>query len=172
MNLWDFLKSQFNSPAKVTSGIAGSAAALAMAVNFIGGLEGLRTTSYKDVVGVWTYCYGETQGAKPGQTYTVAQCDALLKTDILTYESQLNGCISDAIEPKIPQSMKISLVSFAYNVGVPAACGSTLMRFVNAGQFVQACNQLALWNRGGGRIIQGLVNRRVDEKALCLSDLK
>ena len=49
---------------------------MAMAVTLIGGYEGLRLYSYKDVIGIWTACYGETRGIKPGMTFTQAQCDA------------------------------------------------------------------------------------------------
>nr|WP_241482183.1 hypothetical protein [Leisingera sp. ANG-Vp] len=50
--------------------IAGSSIALASAVSFIGQWEGLRTEAYRDVVGVWTVCYGETKGVKPGDSHS------------------------------------------------------------------------------------------------------
>lgn len=43
------------------------------------GLEGVRHNPYKDIVGVWTVCYGHTgKDIIPGKTYTEAECKALL----------------------------------------------------------------------------------------------
>lgn len=157
------------SRTKKVGGLAASAAALAMAVQFIGGWEGLRTQAYQDIVGVWTVCYGETRGVQPGDIYTVAECDDMLRSEVLHFERELDKCLTP---PKpIPDAMKIALVSWAYNVGTGAACRSTLVRKANAGDFVGACNELPRWNRAGGRVIRGLTNRRVSERDLCLSPL-
>jgi GH24 family phage-related lysozyme (muramidase) len=149
--------------------IAGSAAATAMAVAFIGGWEGLRTTSYQDIVGVWTVCYGETRGVQPGDNYSKAECDMMLEREVLAFERQLDRCLTR--EEQMPRGMKIALVSWAYNVGTGAACSSTLVRKANAGDFVGACNELPRWNRAGGQVIRGLTNRRMSERQLCLSSL-
>lgn len=154
---------------KVAGGIAGSAAALALAVNFVGGWEGSETTAYWDRFGeVWTVCSGETRGVQAGDTYTQAECDAMLAEGILDFERQLNTCINDDIEAIIPNTAKVAFVSWAYNVGSGAACRSTLVRKLNAGDMVGACNELPRWNRSGGRIIRGLTNRRGAERSMCL----
>ena len=151
---------------KVTGGIAGSAAAMAIAVSFIGQWEGLRTEAYRDIVGVWTACYGETRGIGAGDSFTVAECDAMLAEGIEQFEDGLDACLTD--EDNIPVGAKIAFVSWSYNVGVGAACRSTLVRKANAGDLVGACNELPRWNRAGGRVIQGLTNRRVSERDMCL----
>lgn len=148
------------------AGIAGSAAAIALAISFIGGWEGLRTTAYQDIVGVWTVCYGETRGVDPGDSYTVAECDDMLAREILAFEAELDRCLTR--EAEMPVGMKVALVSWAYNVGTGAACRSTLVRLANAGDFEAACEQLPRWNRAGGRVIRGLTNRRMSERELCL----
>ena len=152
---------------KAGKGIAGSAAAMAIAVSSIGAYEGLRTKAYRDVVGVWTVCYGETKGVEAGDQYSVAECDAMLSKEILSYEAQLDKCLTAAV----PIAAKIAFVSWAYNVGAGAACRSTLVRKANAGDLRGACDELLRWNKAGGRVWQGLVNRRVDERKLCLSAL-
>lgn len=149
--------------------VTGSAAAIAIAVQFIGGWEGLRTEAYRDVVGVWTLCYGETRGVKPGQSATVAECDSMLARGIADFERDLDRCLADPA--LIPVETKIAMVSWAYNVGTGAACRSTLVRKANAGDLRGACEELPRWNRAGGRVIRGLTNRRVTERALCLRGL-
>ena len=152
---------------KVAGGIAGSAAALALAVNFIGGWEGSETTAYWDRFGeVWTVCSGETRGVQEGDTYTPAECDAMLAEGILDFERQLDACLTN--EDAIPVNAKVAFVSWAYNVGTGAACRSTLVRKANAGDLIGACNELPRWNRSGGQVIRGLSNRRGAERAMCL----
>lgn len=148
--------------------IAGSVAAMAMAVSLIGDFEGKRNEAYRDIVGVWTICYGETRGIEAGDIATNAQCDAMLADGIEDFETGLDRCLTVAV----PINAKIAFVSWAYNVGVGAACRSTLVRKANAGDLVGACNELPRWNRAGGRVIRGLTNRRIAERDLCLAGLE
>jgi GH24 family phage-related lysozyme (muramidase) len=148
--------------------IAGSSIAMASAVSFIGQWEGLQTEAYRDIVGVWTVCYGETKGVQPGDSYSKAECDAMLAREIVSYEAALDRCLT----AEVPLGMKIALVSWTYNVGPGAACRSTLVRKANAGDLVGACHELPRWNRAGGRVIRGLTNRRLSERAMCLKALE
>lgn len=59
-----------------------------------------------------------------------------------------------------------ALTDFAYNLGVARYRGSTLRKRVDAGDWSGAKEQLALWVRGGGRVLPGLVKRRAAEAAL------
>lgn len=148
--------------------LAGSGIAMTSAITFVGQWEGLRTEAYRDVVGIWTVCYGETKGVQPGDSYSKAECDAMLAREIVAYEEQLDRCL----KRPVPIGMKIALVSWTYNVGAGAACRSTLVRKANAGDLKGACNELPRWNRGGGRVIRGLSNRRGAERAMCHQALK
>ncbi|MFY0309645.1 lysozyme [Leisingera sp. D0M16] len=138
--------------------------ALAAAVTFVGQWEGLRTSAYQDLVGVWTVCYGKTKGVQPGDSYTKAECDQMLAQEIGRYEAALDRCLT----ADVPVGMKIALVSWTYNVGPGAACRSTLVRKANAGDLVGACQELPRWNRAGGQVWQGLTNRRLSERNMCL----
>ena len=153
---------------RVVGAIAGSGIALTAAVSFIGQWEGLRTEAYRDVVGIWTVCYGETKGVSAGDRYSKADCDAMLAREILAYEAHLDRCL---IAP-VPVGMNIALVSWTYNVGAGAACRSTLLRKANAGDLAGACNELPRWNRADGRVWRGLTNRRLSEQAMCHAALK
>lgn len=148
--------------------IAGSGIAMSSAITFSGQWEGLRTQAYRDIVGVWTVCYGETKGVQPGDSYSKAECDAMLAREILAYEAALDRCLTQPV----PVGMKIALVSWTYNVGAGAACRSTLVRRANAGDLTGACNELPRWNRAGGRVWRGLTNRRLSERAMCHAALQ
>lgn len=155
--------------AATTAGVV-SAAFMAAAVPFIGQWEGLRTTAYQDIVGVWTVCYGETRGVRPGDTYTVAECNEMLSREVVAFHQSLTRCIPSL--PTQPVGVQVAVVSWGYNVGTGAACRSTLARHLNAGDVVAACNQLPRWNRAGGQVVRGLTNRRISERELCLAEVR
>lgn len=147
--------------------IAGSVALTAMATGIISHWEGRELRAYQDIVNVWTICDGETKGVKPGDTATPAECDAMLAKNLVVYETGLDRCL---IAP-VPGPVKVAFLSWTYNVGVGAACGSTLVRKANAGDIRGACNELPKWNRAGGRVVNGLTRRRAAEQAMCLGAL-
>lgn len=148
--------------------IAGSGIALSAALAFIGGWEGLRQEAYRDVIGVWTVCYGKTTQVAPGDHYSKAECDQMLAAEILSYEAELDQCLT----VPVPLGMKIALVSWTYNVGAKAACQSTLLSLANSGDLAGACNELKRWNRAGGRVWRGLTRRRLSEMDMCYAALK
>ncbi|MND71481.1 Phage lysozyme [compost metagenome] len=70
------------------------------------------------------------------------------------------------------------MISGAYNFGVGGMCGSSAARLAKAGQYRQACEAQTAWNKAGGRVVNGLVNRRemgdaqrIGEAELCVSGL-
>jgi len=136
-----------------------------IAVVCVGGFEGLRTVAYRDPVGIPTICFGSTTGVKMGDRKTVDECKALLAEELEAFARGVDACL------KVPVSdtRKAALVSFAYNVGTGAFCKSTLVRKLNAGD-PNACDELLRWTSAKGITLPGLVNRRKEERALCLRD--
>ena len=59
-----------------------------------------------------------------------------------------------------------SIVDFAYNCGVGRLQTSTLKRKINANDWEGAKEQLMLWTKGGGKVLPGLLKRRISECAL------
>lgn len=142
-------------------GVAGFAALVA---GIVQPWEGRELQAYRDIVNVWTICDGDTNNVRPGQVATHAECDSRLAANLAAYEAGLDRCLTAAL----PAKVKAAFISWTYNVGVGAACGSTLVRLANAGDIAGACNQLPRWNRAGGQVVRGLTNRRAAEQALCL----
>ncbi|EAU0033801.1 lysozyme, partial [Salmonella enterica subsp. enterica] len=94
------------------------------------GLEGVRYKPYRDVVGIWTVCYGHTgNDIMIGKTYTESQCKALLNKDLNTVARQINPYI----KVPIPETTRGALYSFVYNVGTGNFRTSTLLRKINQG---------------------------------------
>ncbi|TAN46831.1 MAG: hypothetical protein EPN21_19290 [Methylococcaceae bacterium] len=86
---------------------------------------------------------------------TAGQADILLCQDLAPAEDAVNG----AVTVSLTQNQFDALVSFTFNVGKGAFLGSTLLKLLNQGQYGQVPVQLERWNRSGGQVVQGLVNR-------------
>lgn len=140
---------------------------LAIAAVAVAGFEGLRTAAYLDPVGIPTICFGHTAGVKLGDRKSVEECEALLVDEVAFF----GQAIEQAVIVPISQEEYAAYTSFAYNVGVGAFKRSTLLRYLNAGDREAACNQLPRWVYARGIKLPGLVNRRNEERDLCLSGL-
>lgn len=138
--------------------------------------EGFRSNAYQDSVGVWTIGYGTTRinGRPVKSTDTIQEKDALayMMTEVQEFMDQL----SFFIYVPLSQNEIDAIGSFVYNVGVSAVAKSTFLKYLNAGRKIDAADQLVRqegnvykgWINAGGKPLQGLINRRMTEKALFL----
>jgi len=153
----------------IAKGVTGVTAAGALAISLVGGFEGLRLTAYKDIVGIWTACYGETKGIKPGMKFSKETCNNMLIDSLVEHEQGMRRCL---VNPdKVPVETYIANLSLTYNIGTGAYCKSTAARKLNAGDIRGNCEALTMFNKAGGKVVKGLVDRRAKEKALCLKGL-
>ena len=147
--------------------VAGVAIAGAALIAFVSGWEGDERVAYADKLagGLPTVCNGHTgPDVRVGDVWTKAQCDAILLKNLDKHGTGLLACV------KVPlnQNQFDALAAWTFNVGVGAACRSTLVKLLNQGQYTRACDELLRWNRAGGREVRGLTNRRKAERDLCL----
>ena len=142
--------------------VAGGAMVVGLAT--VGHFEGKRNDAYLDPIGIPTICYGHTQGVRLGQSKTDVQCRTLLKGEL----GEAFEVVDRAVERPLPPTREAALASFVYNVGAGAFQRSTLLRKLNAGDVIGACNELSRWVYAGGRQLAGLIKRRAVERALCL----
>lgn len=142
----------------------------AVAVPFVAKWEGKRNAAYQDIVGVWTICYGHTAGVSPEDRMTDEECLALLREDIRSYRVNLHQFFTDETQRyRLTPERDTAFTSLAINVGWSGAGKSTAVRRLNAGDIRGACKALTWWNKAGGRVVVGLVNRRSNECELCLA---
>lgn len=138
-------------------------AVLAIATPFVAGWEGTKTKPYLDVAKVWTVCTGETN--VPMREYTPDQCRAFLNDGLTSRALEINTCVPGILQrPKVAAAS----LSLAYNIGTVAFCRSTAARRFNAGDLKGGCEAIGWFTRAGGKVVQGLVNRRRAEVKLCL----
>ena len=88
----------------------------------------------------------------------------LLVDDLAVAESAVRRVITQTLN----QTQFDALVSFTFNVGQGALERSTLAKMLNAGDFAAVPNQLRRWDKAGGRVLQGLKNRREVEVKMWL----
>lgn len=160
------------APARPASAQPTEVATLAVAVPLIAKWEGKRNAAYQDIVGVWTICYGHTRTARPGMVLSDAECEALLREEVAEYRIGLHGYFTDVtLQTRLTPQRDAAYTSLAFNVGIAGAGRSTATRRLNEGDIAGGCTAITWWNRAGGRVVRGLVNRRADEYALCMEGL-
>lgn len=142
--------------------------AISMAAAMVMGFEGYELATYKDTGGVITVCYGHTgPELRMGQTYTEAQCYEYLEEDLAVAHAALQRLV----KVPIPMHVEAALIDFVYNVGQGQFASSTLLKKLNRGDIVGACNELPRWVYDNGVKLNGLVTRRNIEKGVCLGEL-
>lgn len=159
------------------AGGAAGVALLAAATAYTSHWEGRRHNPYRDVGGVLTVCDGHTgPDIIAGKYYTNADCDAILKKDLVAHEGRMLACAPELLN--VPGETYIAINDWAFNVGTGAACKSGLIRKLKAGDYRGACQELSRWVYVNGDVIRGLTIRRIkgdagqiSERALCLKGL-
>lgn len=152
---------------------AGLAAMAALATPIYEQWEGVEHRAYRDVVGIWTICAGDTRNVTPGQVATPAECTQRTAKIMEEY-----GLAVYETSPQVINHphMWAALTIHTANIGKTGYARSTTARLYNAGRYREACRYLRNYKYAGGRVVQGLVNRRegtervVGEYELCLAD--
>ena len=133
-------------------------------LDIIKSCEGCRLTAYKCPAGVVTIGYGHTSGVKMGDVITQKQANELLKKDIEIYENYVNR-INKIFQYDFNRNEFSALVSFTYNCGY-----NNLLQLVKNGLRTkdEIANAIPLYNKAGGKVLNGLVTRRNMEKDLFM----
>ena len=128
--------------------------------------EGYRDTAYTPVPGdVPTIGFGDTHGVKMGDKTDPVRALIKLNQHTQTFQRELRVCIGDV---PMYQYEWDAIVSWAYNVGTKAACSSTLVRKLKAGDYAGACKELLRWDKFQGKPLPGLTKRRQSEFSTCM----
>lgn len=120
--------------------------------------------AYLCPAGVPTIGYGCTEGVTLGMVWSETDAEAALHREIEKFERGVTRLTTVDLN----QNQFDALVSFSYNCGLGALERSSLLKAVNRQDWSGAAGTFAAWNKGGGRVLPGLVQRRAREASLFL----
>ena len=98
--------------------------------------------------------------------YTKKECERLHQKDL----EIADNAVSRLVSVKLQDNERAAYGSFVLNVGQGAFAKSTLLKKLNAGDHVGACNELSKWVHDNKVKLNGLVKRRDVERSLCLGE--
>ena len=133
--------------------------------------EGFSSSAYLCVAKKVTIGWGNTfyeNGTKVKLGDQISKTDALKLLEVIANRDFADK-IFPSIKVKVTQSQFDAMVSLAYNIGPGAFLKSTLLKKVNAGDFIGASEEFLKWNKSGGKELRGLTKRREREKQLFRS---
>ena len=152
------------------------------AIDMIKHHEGVRQKPYQCPARLWTIGVGHVMYPEQGRLkieerdafqtrpeemrkYTMEEVDGILRSDLDRFERG----VERFCPVPLTQGMFDGLVSFSFNVGLGTLQRSTLRQKVLRGDKEGAAEELLKYCMAGGKILKGLQNRRIDERALFLS---
>ena len=97
--------------------------------------------------------------------FTPQEVDGILKFDLQRFERG----VEKFCPVPLTQGMFDALVSFSFNVGLGTLQRSTLRQKLLREDKEGASDELLKYCMAGGKILKGLQNRRIDERAMFLS---
>ena len=144
--------------------------------------EGVRFKPYQCPAKLWTIGVGHVlypnQGKMPidqrgsfqlaqedNRSFSKDEVNAILRADLARFEK---GVATYCPVP-LTQGQFDALVSFSFNVGLGTLQRSTMRQKVLRGDMAGAAEELLKYCMAGGKVLRGLQNRRIDERALFLS---
>ena len=144
--------------------------------------EGVRFRPYRCPAKLWTLGVGHVlyplQGRLPldqrqdfqlqaqdDRTFSEEEVNGILHSDLVRFERG----VTTLCPVRLTQGQFDSLCSFSFNCGLGTLQRSTLRQKLLRGETEDAAQELLKYCMGGGKILKGLQNRRIDERSLFLS---
>ena len=144
--------------------------------------EGVRFRPYRCPAKLWTLGVGHVlyplQGRLPldqrqdfqlqaqdDRTFSEEEVNGILHSDLVRFERG----VTTLCPISLTQGQFDSLCSFSFNCGLGTLQRSTLRQKLLRGETEDAAQELLKYCMGGGKILKGLQNRRIDERSLFLS---
>ena len=111
--------------------------------------------------------YGHTgPDVQIGESYSLAQAQEWLQQDLQWAEQAVTDSI---VHLPFTQHQYDACVSLCYNIGISGFANSTVAHRLNMGDVQGAADAFLMWDKQHGTVLQGLLNRREDERLWFLS---
>ena len=125
--------------------------------------EGVRLHAYPDPAtggDPWTIGIGSTRGVYPGMSITLDQAKERLREDLEDAEKAVTRLVTSPLD----QSQFDALVSLVFNIGEGNFAKSTLLKKLNAHDYLGASGEFMKWTKANGKPMLGLTRRRAAER--------
>lgn len=135
----------------------------AAGIDLICHYEGVRLHAYPDPAtggDPWTIGYGSTRNVHKGLTITLDQARDRLKEDLEDAEKAVTRLVTAPLD----QSQFDALVSLVFNIGEGNFSRSTLLKKLNAHDYLGASAEFLKWSKANGKVMLGLTRRRAAER--------
>jgi lysozyme len=128
--------------------------------------EGCSLKAYRCPAKILTIGWGQTHGVKEGMIWTQEQADEDLNREA-------TACIRQALKASPiltgeSANRQAAIADFIYNCGIDNYDSSTLKKRVDVKDWPNAVIEIKKWNKGGGKVLKGLVKRRAKEAGLLV----
>jgi lysozyme len=144
--------------------------------------EGVRQRPYRCPALLWTIGVGHVLYPEQGKLkldermafplrpeddrqFTMEEVNGILANDLERFERG----VESMVRVSLTQGQFDGLLSFSFNCGLGTLQRSTLRQKVLRGDKAGAAEEFLKYCMGGGKILRGLQNRRIDERAMFLS---
>lgn len=148
--------------------LAGLTGAAAIAAALFLPFENVTLHAYLDPPHVATVCAGHTKGVTINTVANPKECAAFLGTDV----NYAKSAVENLVTVPMSQETEAAFISFVFNAGQGNFARSSMLRLMNSGDTIAACNELTKWIYSDGKKLNGLIKRREAEKKLCLNGIK
>jgi len=126
--------------------------------------EGCELEAYKCAAGVWTIGYGHTKDVQEGDEWDKEKAEFMLWQEL---EDEYEKYINELVTVPINQCQFDALVSWVYNLGPTNLKSSSLLKYLNLGNYNGVPEQIMRWNKatidGERKVLPGLTRRRKAE---------
>jgi len=130
--------------------------ALDLLIGLIHLFEGCRLVAYLCPAGIPTIGWGSTgPDVQLGMQWVQAHADSRMQHDALRYLTAARALVPTADTP----GRQAAFGDFGYNLGLTRLKQSTMRKKALNGDWAGVKIEMAKWNRGGGRVLPGLVRR-------------
>jgi len=141
------------------------------ALTIIKSFEGFSSDPYLDPIGIPTIGFGSIwtiNGDRISMDHPCVnkeQATKLLQREVRHVEA----AIRRLIKAELTENMFSAVASLAYNIGTGNLQRSTLRIKLNRGRYLDAADEFPKWRKAGGRVLKGLVRRRIAERNLFIN---
>lgn len=131
-------------------------------IDLIKNFESCKLTCYKDIRGLNTIGWGHRTDLPVGAVISQQEADDLLSSDL----QRFSDGVRKALTRPVTDNQFSAMTSLAFNIGLGSFEKSTLLEYVDRGDFTAASSEFLKWDHANGQVMPGILRRRLAEQAL------